>query len=96
MKISCPHCGASARPVTRAQETASVLGIVTGGVAGFIAALRETDGCGPIERSAIIVLSVLGSASFGGLTGSRVGKLIDEQAVRLYRCPKCLTEFRLS
>lgn len=95
MKISCPHCGASARPVTRAQETASVLGIVTGGVAGFIAALRETDGCGQIERSAVIVLSVLGSASFGGLTGSRVGKLIDEQLIRSAYCFRCRSRFKI-
>lgn len=96
MKISCPKCGAAARPVTRGQAVGSVLGITSGGILALLAALRETSGYGPVERTAAIVLSVLGAASFGGLTGSQVGKLIDEQAVRQYRCPKCLKKFRLS
>lgn len=94
MKISCPQCGATARPVTRGQALGSVLGITSGGILALLGAVRETSGYGPAERAAAIVLSVLGAASFGGLTGSRVGKLVDEHTLQRYRCSKCRREFR--
>ncbi len=96
MKISCPLCGTASRPITRGQTIGSVLGITSGGILALLGTVRETSGYGPVERAAAVILGVLGAASFGGLTGSRVGKLIDEHAIRHYRCPKCRKEFRLS
>lgn len=94
MKVSCPQCGATAHSVTRGQAVGSVLGITSGGVLALLGALRETSGYGPVERTAAIVLSVLGAASFGGLTGSRVGKLLDEHVVRYSYCPHCRCRFK--
>lgn len=95
MKISCPHCGTASRPITRGQTIGSVLGITSGGILALLGTVRETSGYGPVERAAAVILSVLGAASFGGLTGSRVGKLIDEHVVRYTYCPRCHIRFKI-
>lgn len=93
MKIFCSKCGSIAQPAKRGQAIGSMLGITSGGMAALIASSRETDGYGPVERTAAILLSVLAAASFGGLAGSRVGKLIDENVFPRYKCSKCGNSF---
>lgn len=95
MKISCPRCGTASRPLTRGQAIGSVLGITSGGILALLGTVRETSGYGPVERAAAVILGVLGAASFGGLTGSRVGKLIDEHVVRYAYCPRCHIRFKI-
>lgn len=94
MKTICPKCGSAARPVTKAQAVGSMLGIAAGGLAALIASVRETSGYGPVERATAVILSVLGTASFGGVTGARVGKLLDEHVIQRYQCTQCGNFFR--
>ena len=94
MKILCPKCGSGALPEKKGQAIGSIIGITSGGLAALIASSRETEGGNPIERAATILLNVLAASSFGGITGSRVGKLIDENIFPRYQCSKCGNLFR--
>ena len=47
-----------------------------------------------IGAAAGAVLNLLWGITSGGLIGAQAGKLIDENVIGLYRCPKCHLRFK--
>lgn len=101
MKIFCPKCSFPANPVHCARTFGTAAGIVAGGtsaVAGMIQGARAGKAFGPVGlavgAAAGSLLRILFSVSSGGLLGAQAGKLIDENLISLYRCPKCHTLFK--
>lgn len=101
VKIFCPHCSTPANPVHCARNFGTAVGIVAGGtsvVAGMIQGACVGSAFGPagiaIGAAAGSLLRVLLGVSSGGLLGAQVGRLIDENLIGFYRCPKCHAIFK--
>jgi len=98
IKMLCPKCGKQAELKCHAKGLATAAGIV----AGASLALRSAR-IGAVVGSAVFpgpgtvagsFLGLLAGAAAGGLSGNGVGKLVDENVIRRYYCPKCHHEWR--
>lgn len=89
----CPLCGKHASVVKNLQGITTATGIGTG---GFLAA--NSGAAGAAIGSMILpgigtlaggIIGILAGAAAGGTTGHVIGKLIDEDVIRNYRCEGC-------
>lgn len=101
VKIFCPQCSTPANPVHCARNLGTAIGIVAGGtsvVSGMVQGAKAGSAFGPagiaIGVAAGSLLRILFGISSGGLLGSQVGRLIDENLIGFYRCPKCHAIFK--
>ena len=93
-KVFCPKCSSIANPLHRA----CTVGTATGITAGMVRGARTGSALGvagtAIGAAAGAVLNLLWGITSGGLLGAQAGKLIDENVIGLYRCPKCHLRFK--
>ena len=62
----------------------------------FAALVREAHWELPVLPSVLSggILNLLWGVTSGGLLGAQAGKLIDENVIGLYHCPKCHLRFK--
>ena len=100
-KVFCPNCSAIANPLHPASAIGTAAGITAGGtvvVTGMMRGARAGSAFGIVGTTigavAGGILNLLWGVTSGGLLGAQAGKLIDENVIGLYRCPKCHLQFR--
>ena len=100
-KVFCPKCSSIANPLHRACTVGTATGITAGGatvIVGMVRCARAGSALGvagtAIGAAAGVVLNLLWGITSGGLIGAQAGKLIDENVIGLYRCPKCHLRFK--
>ena len=100
-KVFCPNCSAIANPLHRASALGTATGITAGGtvvVSGMMRGARAGSAFGIVGSTigavAGGILNLLWGVTSGGLLGAQAGKLIDENVIGLYRCPKCHLRFK--
>lgn len=100
-KVFCPNCASIANPLHRAGTVGTTVGVVAGGssmLAGMIRGVRVGSAFGIVGCSigamSGAVLNLLWGVTSGGLLGAQAGKLIDENVIGLYYCPKCHLRFK--
>ena len=100
-KVFCPNCSAIANPLHRASTLGTATGIAAGGtvvVSGMMHGARAGSAFGIVGSTIGAVaggfLNLLWGVTSGGLLGAQAGKLIDENVIGLYRCPKCHLQFK--
>lgn len=92
--MECPVCGQKACVVTQTKGTATLLGAgaggyvaaATGGKAGAVAGSFICPGIGTVVGG---LLGIIFGAASGAVAGNTVGRLIDENVIRQYRCNNC-------
>lgn len=97
MKVFCPKCSTIAHPINYARGPATLAGIVAGGggvIAHIVNGIRSGARFGPVGAALGSVLTVLFAASTGGISGSQVGRLIDENVIGHWHCSKCGHKFK--
>ena len=87
-KVFCPKCSSIANPLHRASTVGTATGITAGGAVVIVGMVRGA------RAAAGAVLNLLWGITSGGLIGAQAGKLIDENVIGLYRCPKCHLRFK--
>ena len=92
-KVFCPKCTSS--------TVGTATGIAAGGtvvVSGMMHGARAGSAFGIVGSTigavAGGILNLLWGVTSGGLLGAQAGKLIDENVIGLYRCPKCHLQFK--
>ena len=100
-KVFCPNCASIANPLHRASMIGTATGITAGGtvvVVGMVRGARMGNALGVVGTTVGAVaggiLNLLWGVTSGGLLGAQAGKLIDENVIGLYRCPKCHLQFK--
>ena len=101
-KVFCPNCSAIANPLHRASTMGTATGIAAGGtvvVTGMMRGARAGSAFGIVGTTigavAGGILNLLWGVTSGGLLGAQAGKLIDENVIGLYCCPKCHLQFKI-
>lgn len=101
VKIFCPQCSTPANPVHCVRKFGTAIGIVAGGIStisGIVQGAKTGSALGlagiAIGAAAGSLLRVLFGISSGGLLGGQTGKLVDENLIGFYRCPKCHAIFK--
>ena len=92
-KVFCPNCASIANPLHRAITaggTVVVVGMVRGARMGSALGVVGTT----VGAVAGGILNFLWGVTSGGMLGAQAGKLIDENVIGLYRCPKCHLQFK--
>ena len=93
--MDCPKCGAKAYIVTTTRGTTTLLGAGAGGYAAATAGAKTGAAVGSLFCPGIgtAIGGVLGIL-FGAVAGNTVGKLLDENVMRMYRCTNCNYQWR--
>ena len=102
-EVKCPKCGKQAH----LKRYARIAGVATGGtlgaVSGWQAAAAETAQkvipmlfkcAGPYGAIIGQAMGALGGAAGGAYSGHKLGQLIDENLIAIYKCNNCGHEFR--
>ena len=97
--MDCPKCGEKAHILTTTRGTTTLLGA---GAGGFVAATAggKTGAvvgsllCPGIGTAIGGFLGILLGAASGAVAGNTVGKLLDENVMRMYRCGSCHYQWR--
>ena len=97
--MDCPKCGEKAHIVTTTRGTTTLLGAGTGGYVAATAGAKTGAVVGSLFCPGIgtAIGGVLGisiGAASGAGAGNTVGKLLDENIMRMYRCPNCNYQWR--
>ena len=92
--MNCPKCGNKAYIVTTVRGATTLLGAGAGGYMAATAGAKTGAVVGHLicpGPGTVIggLLGILVGAASGAVAGSTVGKLLDENIVRLYRCEFC-------
>lgn len=102
MKVYCPKCSQPAIPINYTRGASTAVGIVSGGgciIAGMVNGARAGSclGATGIAVGSVVgaTMAVLFGASSGGITGSQVGRMIDENIIGRWRCTKCGHRFKV-
>ena len=100
VKMNCKICGEKAYIVTQARGATTLFGA---GAGGYIAAAGAKTGaavgsffCLGIGTAIGSLLGILTGAAAGAVAGNTVGKLIDENAFRIWKCGSCGHTWRAS
>lgn len=97
-KIFCPKCSGTANCIYHARTAGTATGLIAGGtsvVGSILRGVRAGGSFGPVGAIAGSVLSLLFGISSGGFIGAQAGRLIDENVIGLYKCPKCNLRFKV-
>ena len=97
--MDCPICGSKSYVITKTRGTTTLLGA---GAGGFVAATAggKTGAvvgslfCPGIGTAIGGFLGILIGAASGAVAGNTVGKLLDENVMRMYRCGSCHYQWR--
>lgn len=97
--MECPKCESKAHIVTTTRGTTTLLGAGTGGYVAATAGAKTGAVVGSLLCPGIGtaiggVLGILIGAASGAVAGNTVGKLIDENVMRVYRCSSCHYQWR--
>ena len=97
--MDCPKCGEKAHIITITRGTTTLLGAGTGGYVAATAGAKTGAAVGSLLCPGIGtaiggVLGILIGAASGAVAGNTVGKLIDENVMRMYRCTNCNYQWR--
>ena len=97
--MDCPKCGEKAHIVTTTRGTTTLLGAGAGGYVAATAGAKTGAAVGSLLCPGIGtaiggVLGILIGAASGAVAGNTVGKLIDENVMRMYRCSNCNYQWR--
>ena len=92
--MNCPKCGSKAYVVTTVRGATTLLGTGAGGYVAATAGAKTgavvghliCPGPGTLIGS---LLGILIGAASGAIAGNTVGRLFDENIVRMYRCESC-------
>ena len=87
-KVFCPNCASIANPLHRASTVGTATGITAraGSALGVVGTTIGAVAGG--------ILNLLWGVTSGDLLGAQAGKLIDENVIGLYHCPKCHLRFK--
>ena len=96
--MDCPICGSKSYVITKTRGTTTLLGAGAGGfvaatAGGKTGAVIGSFVCPGIGTVIGGFLGILTGAA-GAVAGNTVGKLIDENVMRLYRCSSCNYQWR--
>ena len=97
--MECSKCGGKAHIVTQTRGTTTLLGAgaggyvaaATGGKAGAVGGSFICPGFGTVIGG---LLGVITGAAAGAVAGNTIGRMIDENVMRLYRCESCNHQWR--
>ena len=97
--MECPKCGEKAHIVTTTRGTTTLLGAGAGGYVAATAGAKTGAAVGSLLCSEIgtaigVILGILLGAASGAVAGNTVGKLLDENVMRMYRCGSCHYQWR--
>ena len=97
--MECPKCGEKAHIVTATRGTTTLLGAGAGGYVAATAGAKTGAAVGSLLCPGIGtaiggVLGILIGAASGAVAGNTVGKLLDENVMRMYRCGSCHYRWR--
>ena len=97
--MECPKCGEKAHIVTTTRGTTTLLGAGAGGYVAATAGAKTGAAVGSLICPGIgtAIGGVLGisiGAASGAVAENTVGKLLDENIMRMYRCPNCNYQWR--
>ena len=97
--MECPKCKSKAYIVTTTRGTTTLLGAGAGGYVAATAGAKTGAAVGSLLCPGIGtaiggVLGILIGAASGAVAGNTVGKLIDENVMRMYRCTNCNFQWR--
>ena len=97
--MECPKCGEKAHILTTTRGTTPLLGAGAGGYVAATAGAKTGAAVGSLLCPGIGtaiggVLGILIGAASGAVAGNTVGKLLDENVMRMYRCSSCNYQWR--
>lgn len=92
--MNCPICGSKCQSVTSVRGVTTLLGT---GAGGYVAAATGAKTgavvgsffCPGLGTAIGGVLGILMGAATGAVAGNTVGKLLDENVFRAYKCENC-------
>ena len=92
--MNCPKCGSKAYVVTTVRGATTLLGTGAGGYVAATAGAKTGAVVGHLicpGPGTLIggLLGILIGAASGAVAGNTVGRLFDENIVRMYRCETC-------
>ena len=98
--MECSKCGGKAYIVTQTRGTTTLLGAGAGGYVAVAAGVKTgavvgsfvCPGFGTVIGG---LLGVITGAAAGAVAGNTVGRLLDENIIRMYHCPKCQYQWRV-
>ena len=92
--MNCPKCNEKAYIVTQTRGATTLLGAGAGGYVAATAGAKTGAAIGSLVCpgfGTVVggLLGVLTGAAAGAVAGNTVGKLIDENAFRVWKCESC-------
>ena len=97
--MNCPKCNEKAYVVTSTKGATTLLGAGAGGYVAVAAGAKTgavvgsfvCPGFGTVIGG---LLGVITGAAAGAVAGNTVGRLLDENLIRMYHCPNCHYQWR--
>ena len=95
--MNCPKCNEKAYIVASTKGVTTLLGAGAGGYVAVAAGAKTGAAVGSFVCPGFgTVIGVLTGAAAGAMAGNTIGKLIDENIIRLYHCPNCHYQWRVA
>ena len=98
--MNCPKCNEKAYVVTSTKGATTLLGAGAGGYVavagaktGAVVGSFVCPGFGTVIGG---LLGMLTGAAAGAVAGNTVGRLLDENIIRMYHCPNCHYQWRVA
>ena len=88
--MNCPICGGKAYAANTVRGPATIIGTGAGGYVAASAGAKTGAAIGSLLLPGIgTILGVLIGAAGGAVAGNTVGKLVDENVLRQWKCSNC-------